>query len=151
MADIKQENIGKAAISRLSDAALLADLHALCFPGQGWSEQSFAAFLARDNVSAYGHEDGFVLVQNLPDGSEILTLAVRPGQRRQGMARALLGFLDAGGAAQEIWLEVGEDNVAARALYRSAGFVETGRRRGYYKRAGNLSVDAVLMKRVKHD
>ena len=32
-----------------------------------------------------------------------------------------------------MFLEVAEDNAAARALYRSAGFARAGQRRGYYR------------------
>ena len=46
----------------------------------------------------------------------------------------------------KIWLEVAADNAAARGLYAALGFIEYGRRSKYYKRAGNLAVDAVLMR-----
>ena len=42
------------------------------------------------------------------------------------------------------FLEVAEDNAAARALYRAAGWNETGRRRGYYPRPGG-ALDAITL------
>ena len=40
----------------------------------------------------------------------------------------------AGLGARTVFLEVDEDNVPARRLYRRAGFREVGRREGYYPR-----------------
>jgi ribosomal-protein-alanine N-acetyltransferase len=63
-----------------------------------------------------------------PDEVEILNLAVDPGWRRRGVARALLEALPKGRA----FLEVRESNQAARALYHSVGYEEIGVRAGYY-------------------
>jgi ribosomal-protein-alanine N-acetyltransferase len=49
--------------------------------------------------------------------------------------------------APKLWLEVAQDNAPACALYAANGFRITGRRSKYYKRAGNLAVDALLMER----
>ena len=46
--------------------------------------------------------------------------------------------------AQEMFLEVRVDNDSAISLYLDEGFVEVGRRRGYYDRG---RVDAVVMRR----
>lgn len=144
-------------IACLDDAAHLARLHKLAFDadgavGQIWSEQSFADLLAQPRVRAFGHADGFILLQALPDGVEILTLAVQPTARRRGLAKALIAhaLIAHSGAlrAATVWLEVAADNEAALALYRACGFTETGRRAKYYKRAGNLAVDALLMTKV---
>jgi [ribosomal protein S18]-alanine N-acetyltransferase len=42
-------------------------------------------------------------------------------------------------------LEVAEDNAAAIGLYKKNGFVETGRRKGYYERPGANAVDALVL------
>jgi ribosomal-protein-alanine N-acetyltransferase len=44
--------------------------------------------------------------------------------------------------AAAIFLEVREDNEAARALYAQAGFTEAGRRQGYYS-----GVDGLVLRR----
>ena len=44
-----------------------------------------------------------------------------------------------------LFLEVAEDNAAARALYATAGFAEAGRRRGYYAAADGGRRDALLL------
>jgi ribosomal-protein-alanine N-acetyltransferase len=134
------------AIETLDDAAALARLHALAFDDGAWSRRAFADMLANKTCVALGHDDGFVMLQHIPDGVEILTLAVHPDKRRRGLARQLMAHMMALIKPATIWLEVGADNGAARALYAGLGFVAVGRRSKYYKRAGNLPVDAVLMR-----
>ena len=62
---------------------------------------------------------------------EILNLAVAPNYRRSRVATALLKHELSREATH--FLEVRESNVAAVALYRKCGFVEVGRRAGYYE------------------
>ena len=47
--------------------------------------------------------------------------------------------------ATRVFLEVAEDNLAARALYERTGFVEAGRRPGYYAAADGGRRDALLL------
>ena len=93
---------------------------------------------------------GFILARVIVDEAEILTLAVAPAARRQGLARALVeavaGLARARGAAS-LFLEVAADNPAAIGLYKSTEFAEVGGRRGYYARKDGLPVDAVVMRR----
>ena len=46
------------------------------------------------------------------------------------------------------FLEVAADNAAAQALYARAGFAESGRRRGYYRRPDGSGLDALVMQRA---
>lgn len=133
-------------IMRLDDAALMAHLHALVFAQSAWSQGAFVDMLAQDTVLAFGHADGFILLQQLPEGLEILTLAVHPDKRRRGLARQLMTHVMTALKPPRLWLEVAADNDAAQALYAGLGFSVEGRRSKYYKRAGNLPVDAVLMR-----
>jgi ribosomal-protein-alanine N-acetyltransferase len=75
----------------------------------------------------------------------VLTLAVLPASRRQGLAGALLrtGLAQAKtlGAVRG-FLEVGAYNPAALALYRGAGWRGIGRRAKYYRRGA----DALLLR-----
>ncbi len=90
---------------------------------------------------------GFAVVHSLFEDAELLEIVVaRPCQRR-GIARQLLAAAvdharHAG--ATRLLLEVRASNDPARALYRTAGFHETGVRRGYY-RADHGREDAILM------
>jgi ribosomal protein S18 acetylase RimI-like enzyme len=49
---------------------------------------------------------------------------------------------------EKILLEVAADNIPARQLYDSCGFVEIGCRKNYYKR-GETRRDAVIMARLR--
>jgi [ribosomal protein S18]-alanine N-acetyltransferase len=139
------------------DLAALARMHALCFPEDRWDEKALAELLAIVGASGHLIEDttegrplGFVMDIILAAAAEILTLAVVPAFRRQGVARALLADLEARArraGTGGISLEVAADNRAAQQLYESVGFVQSGRRRGYYRR-GRDTVDALLFRRV---
>lgn len=82
-----------------------------------------------------GELHGFAVASLLPPQAELETIAVARASQRRGIARGLLqclaGRLSAAGAG-ELWLEVRLSNRAAISLYRGMGFVETGRRPGYY-------------------
>ena len=130
--------------ARPADAAALAVLHGRAF-AHGWSESEFERLLADKAVVAHvaragsrGAPAGFMLSRRAADEAEILTVAVAPALRGQGIARQLLarhlGRLAALGIAR-VFLEVDDGNRPARSLYARAGFREVGRRQGYYARA----------------
>ncbi|WP_417525121.1 ribosomal protein S18-alanine N-acetyltransferase [Marinovum sp.] len=130
----------------------LAALHGAAFaPSRGWSAKEFEAFIADPACLLVTRPAGFALARVTLDEAELLTIATDPGQRRQGTARALLAelltALPARGA-ETLFLEVAEDNAAARALYDSAGFAEAGRRRGYYSRPQGPAADALILRRA---
>lgn len=117
-----------------SSAAALAALHAACFP-DAWDEAAIAGLLDKPGTFAFAHDDGFVLARVAGDEAEILTLAVAPAARGQGLGRALLQAViiraaELGGAS--LFLEVGADNPAALALYAGLGFTRVGMRKAYY-------------------
>lgn len=129
-------------------APALAAIHAVAFPpGERWGADAMALQLALPG--AYGWIDpagGFVLARVAADESEILSLAVVPDRRGQGLGRALLEQATttaAGRGARAMFLEVAAANGPARALYAAAGFGEVGRRPGYYPGGG----DALVLRR----
>lgn len=128
-------------------AQALADLHAEAFDAP-WSAQAFADLLGQVGVALEGENDGFILIRTVVDEAEILTLAVRPSARRQGLGarlvRAAARHAAASGATR-MFLEVAEDNAPARALYGALGFDAAGRRPRYYPRAEGPAVDALLL------
>lgn len=126
----------------------LAALHQRAFTlDRAWNADEFADFLRSDLVTLFSEPGGFALTRTLAGESELLTLAVDPAARRQGIARRLVTrWLDAATPEAEMaFLEVAEDNAAAIALYADAGFVEAGRRPAYYRRQSAPDADALLL------
>ena len=126
-------------------AAALAAIHAAAFPPrEAWGEDAIALQLALPGAFGLVDERGGMLLGRVAaDEAEVLTLAVAPSVRRQGLATALLRAARAqvsacGGHA--MFLEVAAGNAAALALYRREGFVEVGRRRRYYADASDALV-----------
>ena len=65
-----------------------------------------------------------------------MTIGTATAAQGRGVGRTLLcALLDlaAGLGAQRVFLEVRVDNDVAIGLYASQGFVQVGRRRGYYQ------------------
>lgn len=128
-------------------AERLAALHAAAFDAP-WTAAAFADLLGQAGVFAVEAPEGFILMRGVADEAEILTLAVRPSARRRGLGARLLaegvGLAGARGA-DRVFLEVADDNAAAQALYRRAGFAETGRRPRYYARADGSRRDALIL------
>ena len=78
----------------------------------------------------------------------LLNITVAPAVRRRGHARRLLDELLGlcrSESAERLWLEVRTGNRDARAMYRHLGFVEIGRRKGYYPAPADSREDAVVM------
>jgi len=94
-------------------------------------------------VNHAGALGAFIILSVAAGQAEILTLTTALNARRQGLARQLLDQASSALKKQkitELFLEVAEDNAAAIALYRSAGFTPIGRRPAYYRReAGRIA------------
>ena len=87
---------------------------------------------------------GFVIARVVGEEWEIENIAIAGLARRHGRGTRLLGeLLDLARArgAAAVFLEVRETNRAARALYEKWAFLESGRRRKYYK---DPEEDAIL-------
>ena len=114
-------------------APVLAAIHEAAFPpGERWDAAAFASLLQTPGASALLDErGGFVLTRHAGGEAELLTIAVEPGLRRQGVGRTLLAAALAASDGP-MFLEVASDNAAAATLYRSLGFVGCGHRRDYY-------------------
>ncbi len=116
------------------DIAGLAALHVTAFP-DGWSVSYIRDLLAGRGVFAFSGPSGFILARAAGDEAEILTLAVAPAMRRQGIARTLIRKAAKhaeGLGAAAMFLEVAADNAPALALYRGLGFAPVGLRKSYY-------------------
>jgi ribosomal-protein-alanine N-acetyltransferase len=130
-----------------TDASALAALHARSF-AKPWSASEFTDLLAQGEVFGMMDVEGFILIRIAGGEAEVLTLAVTPERRRQGLGRSLLTAaqtLARSRGIEALFLEVAADNAAAVALYKGAGFEQVGRRRGYY--AGpDGAVDALVLR-----
>ena len=94
------------------------------------------AFVIEDSPIEDARVQGFVVGRVVSDDWEIENIAVAGAARRRGLGTHLLEEfigLARGRRAQSVFLEVRESNLAARRLYEKHAFVETGRRKGYYR------------------
>jgi len=121
----------------LAHAPALAAIHAAAFlPRQAWGEDAITLQLGLPGAFGFiDHRGGMLLGRVAADEGEVLTLAVMPGSRRQGIGTGLLraALAEVGShGGRALFLEVSAANDAALALYRREGFVEAGRRARYY-------------------
>lgn len=138
------------------ETARLAEIHALAFR-HDWSEAELDALVADPTViclvakrgNAFGTRRpfGFLLLRLAADEAEVLTIAIDPTRRGRGHGRALM----MAGIERlirrdvaHLFLEVDEGNVAAVRLYRRLGFIEVGKRKGYYKTAAGAATALVM-------
>jgi ribosomal-protein-alanine N-acetyltransferase len=131
----------------------LAVLHRACFPDDPWEAPALARIMALSGGFGWlafedGEPSGFILVRDLGNECEVLSLGVAPLRRRRGIAQALLRTAVSEAVRRNlpsVVLEVAVDNEAANDLYRSRGFVAVGRRARYYSRPDGR-VDAVILR-----
>lgn len=138
------------------DADELAQIHAPIFP-DAWPKDAFVSLLQRPEVFVLigGRRDGeaadgFILVRAVADEGEILTLGVSENARRKGLGEALLRAACKEAyerGARHMFLEVGEKNEPALALYERSGFGVVGRRAAYYQH-GPEAADAIVMRKT---
>ena len=139
----------------LADVPRVYEIDTLSF-SLPWSERSYRFELTENrNSSCWVAESvpgdqpgllvGMMVNWIILDEVHVATIAVHPDYRRLGIGRRLLaqGLL----AARErgvirAFLEVRRGNLAAQAMYRQFGFVESGERPKYYK---DNNEDALLM------
>ena len=92
---------------------------------------------------------GYCFVRESGGELEVLNLVVDRHVQGRGYGGRLLRevmALPAYAPLSRVWLEVARDNVPARALYNSLGFVDAGMRRNYYRRQGRPT-DACIMRK----
>ena len=138
----------------LRDVRQFAQIHAASFH-RGWGEGEFEQMLREQNTLLHRLREGstvigFSVSRIAADEAEILSIALEPGHRGRGLSRDLflthLGHL-AGRGVRTVFLEVEENNHPARKLYERAGFAVAGRRERYYKEAGGIELNALVMRR----
>ena len=144
-------------LATLADAAALSALHSASFE-HGWSQDDFKTWLSRREgfamlASREREAIAFGLALEAGDDAELLTIASAPSERRGGLGSRIFHALDdeANKRSLKRWvLEVAHNNLAALALYKSAGFVEIGVRKAYYRTAEGQA-DALMLARPVGD
>ena len=128
-------------------APAVAACDARCMPGP-WSLTSWRSEIEHGSCAGLfrGIQPavllGFIAWRQVIDEVEITRLAISPEYRRRGYARRLLEHVAAG---RVCFLEVRASAEGAQAFYRACGFVETGRRVGYY--GPPMPDDAIVLTR----
>ena len=118
--------------------------------------KAFAGYALTDNDSDDNVENlggniiSYILLSQVLDEAEILSLGTAPDHQGKGHARRLLTetcetLIHTG--ICKMYLDVAASNVAARALYSGCGFEESGRRAGYYGTAPHRQ-DAIIMSKA---
>ena len=97
-----------------------------------------------------GNIISYILLSQVLDEAEILSLGTAPDHQGKGHARRLLTetcetLIHTG--ICKMYLDVAASNVAARALYLGCGFDESGRRAGYYGTEPHRQ-DAIIMSKA---
>lgn len=128
-------------------AAQEASLHP--FP---WSRENFFDSLAAGYGSWVMREAerpvAYAIVLGVLDEAHLLNITVTREVQGRGRGGMLLDHLFSQArhnGATQFFLEVRPSNLPARALYQKAGFVEIGRRKGYYAAADGRE-DAIVMR-----
>jgi ribosomal-protein-alanine N-acetyltransferase len=128
--------------------AAMAEIHRAAFAAsQAWGTTAIGVQLALPGVAGWlDRRGGMILARIAADEMEVLTIAVVPPARRQGIGRKLLDTALAWAGSQgarAALLEVAVGNSAALALYQRVGFSPVGRRPRYYPDGG----DALILRR----
>jgi [ribosomal protein S18]-alanine N-acetyltransferase len=120
--------------------------------GEKWTEgqclssltmQATRLFIARIG----GAIAGFALCRTICDETELLMIGVHPDWQRKSIATQLLHFIidrDRQNSRSQLFLEVRDGN-PARNFYDKMGFLPIGRRKDYYRTAGQAHFDAITM------
>lgn len=116
-----------------------------------WSRDSFLLEITKNQLARYfvaevnGTVAGYGGMWLILDEGHITNIAVSEEYRRLGLGKKLLEELIKLCEKYEVramTLEVREDNEAAKQLYKTYGFIESGRRVNYYEDVGK---DALVM------
>lgn len=92
---------------------------------------------------------GFYIADNVVGDSTLMDICVAPEHQGNGYGKALLNqYLNHAKKLDclTLFLEVRSSNISAQMLYINHGYIETGRRTGYYPKAIGYE-DAIIMRK----
>ena len=119
-----------------------------------WTQNAFSESIKAGDkcwVIEYDNQVVAYLVQSIyTEESHILNLAAKSTRQGQGVGRDLVNkvCIDAAkNGVMKILLEIRPNNLIARQLYESEGFLVFGRRNNYY-RSCDRAEDVLIMERV---
>jgi ribosomal-protein-alanine N-acetyltransferase len=131
-----------------ADAPACSALHKACDLEEAWSEAAYEELI--ENNLGYGCFSsqmlGFIIFQKADTQGDIIYIAVSPHARNQGIGRNLIDRVMEEYGVNTLFLEVNEINQGALAFYKAIGFIQVGRRSGYYV-VKRKKYDAVILKR----
>lgn len=148
---MKENNLEEIVQMEEKHVEALYDLEQRCF-AIPWTKEALY-METRQNASCYavalveGQVVGYGGFRQVLDEGNINNIAVLPEFRERQIGKKIVSrLLEIGkqNGVKDFFLEVRVSNVAAQKLYCGAGFVEVGRRKGYYRDNGE---DALLMKK----
>jgi ribosomal-protein-alanine N-acetyltransferase len=128
--------------------------------GEAWSASQLAGTMmltgafGRQALDEAGKVLGFTLARAASDEVELLLIVVDSRLRGRGIGRLLVEKVAADArsrGATAMYLEVRENNVPARRLYQSLGFIDVGRRANYYTGADGARFAAITMRQKIQD
>lgn len=92
---------------------------------------------------------GFYIADNVVGDSTLMDICVAPEHQGNGYGKALLNQYLSHAKKLDcltLFLEVRSSNISAQMLYINHGYIETGRRTGYYPKAIGYE-DAIIMRK----
>jgi [ribosomal protein S18]-alanine N-acetyltransferase len=144
--------------AQMRDARAIAEIHAASFD-RPWGLMDIERMMLEDNVLTHvavggtekSEAEGFILSRMAADEAEVLSIAVHPNRRGEGIGGRLLRTQTSMMPLNRIrmlFLEVEDGNLAALALYRKIGFDEVSRRQAYYRKADGSAATALVMRKA---
>ncbi|WP_019219930.1 ribosomal protein S18-alanine N-acetyltransferase [Bartonella florencae] len=152
-----KKNHFEIAPLQIDDSASLHQIHQHCFV-PAWEKQTFDNFLIDHSIFGYkssliGQPEqilGFCLCRLILDEAEIITIAVLPHYRQQGIGTLLIDqtihYLHDKHAIK-LFLEVESTNLSALNLYQRFEFQKISERLAYYP-SKNGRGDAIIMQKT---
>ena len=125
------------------------DLHPFPWTRGNFSD-SMAAGQAAWVMTDAASPAGYAVVLHVLDEAHLLNISVLRQRQRQGLGAMLLNWIEHDArsrGATQFFLEVRPSNTAALGLYERSGYLQIGRRKGYYPAASGRE-DALVMRKA---